>query len=351
MIAPIRSVPALSVIELTDVILSEGLASQRELENLSLTFYQLKNEKKYFSSLANERVPEYELIAIWNYVVNSLKRPDIGLLVSKKINTQYRGPLAKLILHSESIGHALEIFLLRQKWANPGDNWSFSDCIENEKTVTLRYQNDKLMEYPHAFIERSMSMMIGWFSVMSGQTILPVEVKFNYKCPPHYAQYLPIFGDHCKFESIENSLTIARQVLDLKNVNSDPYLFKLLLANHDKLMNNYYSQFQIDVRIKQEILSSLPATLTIEELSKKLNMSRSSLYRRLKENSTSYSKLLRNIRMELAQSQLSDGNTVTQVAYSLGFADASAFQKWFKSSFTHPPSVLREKWTSAKSSK
>ncbi|WP_395373912.1 AraC family transcriptional regulator ligand-binding domain-containing protein [Marinicella sp. W31] len=343
MLTPIRSVPALSVIELTDVIISQGLVSRRELENLNLSFHQLDANRLNYSSLANERVPEYELVTIWNHVVNTLKRPDIGLFISMNIKAEYRGPLAKLILHSESVSHALKVFTTLQKWANPADNWSIGDSESNSQTFTLRYQIDRKVDYPHAFIERNMSMLVAWMRTMTGQTIVPLKACFSFPAPKHHKQYLPIFGHHCQFNSCENTLAFASDTLNHKNVNSDPYLFKLLWANLHELMNNHYSKFQITSRVKQEILSTLPSIMTIEEVSEKLNLSRSSLYRKLKKNGTTYSALLKEVRMQLAQSQLKDGSTINQVAYSLGFSDTSSFQKWCKSCFSEPPSILKEK--------
>ncbi len=348
MIAPIRSVPALSVKELTDVIISEDLASREELESLQLSFHQLGADALNFSALANERVPEFELVMVWDHVVNTLRRPDIGLFISMNIKSEHRGPLAKLILHSKSVAQALELFVSRNKWVNPSDNWIICDNEEDSNVFSLRYQIDKTMNYPDAFVERNMSMLIAWIRTLTGQTIYPLRSSFSFPRPTYHMQYLPIFGDRCQFNSGENSLTFASEILTHKNVNSDPYLFKLLLNNHDGLMNNYYSQFQIVSRVKQEILSALPVIMTIDELSVKLNMSRSSLYRRLKENGTNYSEILKEVRMQLAQSQFQGGSTITQVAYSLGFTDTSAFQKWFKFWFTQPPSILRKKWVDSK---
>jgi AraC-like DNA-binding protein len=342
----IRTVPALSVIEIADVIISEGLGSRKELEDLKLSFYQPEISNINHSSLGNMRVPEHELIIIWDYLANTLKRPDIGLVLSMRIKgEEYRGPLAKLILYSESVAQALDIFLSRQKWANPGDSWRISHSQENNGAVTLRYQTEKENDYPHAFVEQNMSMLISWIRKMTEQHIRPLKANFTFPRPIYYDKYLSIFGEHCQFNSPENSMTFTSELLKHKNVNYDPYLFTLLRNNHDNLINKGDAEFQVVSRVKQEILSSLPSILTIDAVSEKLNMSRSSLYRRLKENGTSYSDILKELRMRLARTHLTNGLSITQVSYSIGFTDTSAFQKWFKSCFEQAPSILKRKWT------
>lgn len=344
LLTPMRSVPALSVIELVDSLVLEGITTRDELGQLGLSVSLRDTHAMNYSVLANERVPEHELVTIWDFAVNEKERPDIGLRVSSTIKSRYRGPLAKLILHSATIGQALELFIARHKWAHPGDNWDLYYRDKANENFTLSYNIDNKLGYPRAFVERNMAMIVAWVRTMTGQTHCPLEACFSFPVPSHQEQFEAIFGAHCQFNAPENCLTFSREILDYTNVRSDPYLFKLLHANHDDLMNNYFGQFQIVSKSKQEILSALPTIMTIEELSEKLNMSRSSLYRRLKEHGTNYSEILKDVRMQLAKSQLQQGSTVAQVAYSLGFADTSAFQKWFKTWFTESPGALKEKW-------
>jgi len=64
-----------------------------------------------------------------------------------------------------------------------------------------------------------------------------------------------------------------------------------------------------------------------------LHLSRPTLYRRLKQDGTSYSELLENIRKDLARQHLQQGLAPAAISEALGFKDIStlhrAFKRWF----------------------
>jgi AraC-like DNA-binding protein len=73
-----------------------------------------------------------------------------------------------------------------------------------------------------------------------------------------------------------------------------------------------------------------------------LGMSGRSLQRRLKEQGTSYVQVLRDTRRELAIGHLREQQcSVTEIAFLLGFEDASAFARAFRSWTGVSPSEFR----------
>jgi AraC-like DNA-binding protein len=72
-------------------------------------------------------------------------------------------------------------------------------------------------------------------------------------------------------------------------------------------------------------------------------MSTRTLHRRLNEESTSFSKLRDDLRCELAQSMLKNGElTITDITYLLGFSQPSAFNRAFKRLMGITPQLFRD---------
>jgi AraC-like DNA-binding protein len=71
--------------------------------------------------------------------------------------------------------------------------------------------------------------------------------------------------------------------------------------------------------------------LSPELVARKLGMSLRSLQRSLRERGSSYEKLLRDGRRDLACTYLSDGrHSITETAFALGYESSSAFARAFK---------------------
>ena len=78
----------------------------------------------------------------------------------------------------------------------------------------------------------------------------------------------------------------------------------------------------------------------VEDLADALAMSRSTLYRKLKEEADiTPSTLLRRVRLEKARTLLREGESATQVAYAVGYTSLSSFSQTFKKEVGVTPSA------------
>ncbi len=93
---------------------------------------------------------------------------------------------------------------------------------------------------------------------------------------------------------------------------------------------------------KAYIFSNLAAgEINLEAAASAMNMARSTLYRQLKMEGTSFRDLLLKTRQDLAKAHLREGMTNSQVAYLIGFSEPSAFQRAFKRWYNINPGEYR----------
>ncbi|MGX5818793.1 hybrid sensor histidine kinase/response regulator transcription factor [Chitinophaga lutea] len=83
----------------------------------------------------------------------------------------------------------------------------------------------------------------------------------------------------------------------------------------------------------------LEPTLNVEQLAREVNMSRITLYRKIKAlTNQSTIEFIRSFRLKRAAQFLEKNEfTVTEVAYMVGFSDVDYFRKWFKTEFGCTP--------------
>jgi AraC-like DNA-binding protein len=84
-------------------------------------------------------------------------------------------------------------------------------------------------------------------------------------------------------------------------------------------------------KIKRTLTEVLPGGSTnIEDMAKRLNVSKRSLQRRLGEEGTSFQELLNETRYDMSHRYLKDsGLSVPEISYLLGFRDTSSFFRAF----------------------
>lgn len=91
--------------------------------------------------------------------------------------------------------------------------------------------------------------------------------------------------------------------------------------------------------VLREVADELP---TLEELAGNLNMSSRTLHRYLAREGTSFRELSGRVEQELAVTRLKSGAmSVSEVAYSLGYADRSNFGRAFKARTGYSPGTLK----------
>lgn len=130
-----------------------------------------------------------------------------------------------------------------------------------------------------------------------------------------------------------------KSLLELKST------FKSTYTKQIKVLSPEITIESTDEKLLQEIVSYLEANLTnpqlsVEGLSKKIGMSRSSLYTKLLElTGQSPVEYIRSFRLEKAAVLMQKSNmTIAEIAYQVGFTTPNYFTKAFKKQFNMLPS-------------
>jgi AraC-like DNA-binding protein len=94
-------------------------------------------------------------------------------------------------------------------------------------------------------------------------------------------------------------------------------------------------------RLLAEKLANGPPTL--EQIARRLRMSARTLHRRLDQEGTSFRRILAEVRREVAARHLREPQlAVGEIAFLLGFSEASAFHRAFKRWTGHAPRAYRD---------
>jgi AraC-like DNA-binding protein len=146
------------------------------------------------------------------------------------------------------------------------------------------------------------------------------------------------------FGSERDEVTFAPSVAELALVDADPYLNQLLVGYcEDALAHHGRQPLSLRARVETAISQLLPhGKARIDDVARRLRMSRRTLSRRLAAEGASFGTILEELRVDLARAYLRDPTlSISQIAWLLGFREVSAFTHAHKRWTGRTPSAMR----------
>jgi AraC-like DNA-binding protein len=164
-----------------------------------------------------------------------------------------------------------------------------------------------------------------------GEDLAPVRVAFaheRYPCCDGYAEY---FRCPVDFGAASNSMVFATEAVDRQLTSGNPQLAQV----HDQIIIRYLAALDRSDVVQQTkglILDRLQAGgVAHDDVANALHLSVRTLQRKLRDAGTSFSTLVDETRRELAEAYIRDRSvSLSELAFMLGFSDASAFSRAYK---------------------
>lgn len=118
-----------------------------------------------------------------------------------------------------------------------------------------------------------------------------------------------------------------------------------LVDQAERYLRGLHSQDNVAAQLRRRLAELLAAgEANADAACRALKLSRRTLQRRLRAEKTSFQKVLREVRAELAVNYLSDRRLkALEVAMLLGYSSISSFTTAFKSWYDMPPAEYRQK--------
>ena len=127
------------------------------------------------------------------------------------------------------------------------------------------------------------------------------------------------------------SLTFAAEDADLPLITRSESLWETLEPGFQEQLKERVGTATLSGRVKHALAEALPGGSTsIDDMARRLNVSKRSLQRRLSEEGTNYQNLLNETRFEMSERYLKNSDlSVPEISYLLGFRDTSSFFRAF----------------------
>lgn len=193
------------------------------------------------------------------------------------------------------------------------------------------------------FVERDTAATLALFRQNCGAGLIPLRVRFRHPPPVDLRPYRDWFGCAPSFDDTANEIHFPPAIWAATppQANGMSWRFYANQCRRLSLLLREPLSYADVVRGRLRAESPIPSLDTVVAA---LHLSRRSLQRHLDAEGTSFSALLTEVRLERARELMRWGDLgQEEVARRLGFSDASAFSRAFKTWTGHSPrSFLRD---------
>ena len=318
----------------------------RTLESYGHDPSEVVGDKRYRpgnASLVNDRVSFEDYDAVQVRAVQLTGDPAIGLRAAEFLHPSHLGALGYAWLASSTLRAALLRARRFVRMFNEALVMRVEECPDRVRTI---YGLRKRSSLPEVVADAQLACLLALCKMNFGAALVPLEVTMMRAAPEDPAPWHDYFGIEVLFGQPENSLSISAADADAPLTGSNE---ELLYIHEDVIRRHlaHLDRTSIQNRVRLAIMEELPSgRVTEERISQVLSMSKRTLHRKLRDNATTFRALLAEVRKELAERYIRDAKySVTEVAFSLGYGDTSAFSRAYRGWFGESPSEGRERLT------
>lgn len=182
-------------------------------------------------------------------------------------------------------------------------------------------------------IELAIGVMFRILRELIGPQWQPLAVSFTHRPPANPAAHHAFFGRRVAFHQEFNGLICAAADLQIAQTPRNPGVAGFARSYLDSVLSRH--RVGSCETVRQLILALLPGgRCTAKQVAHHLRMDRRTLHRHLAADGLTFSDLLDQVRIDMAQRHLRESDLpMGNISGLLGFASASAFSHWFRAAF------------------
>lgn len=275
------------------------------------------------------RIPLALEMRLWDTAAELGEDADFGLHAAEAIRPGAFDVLDYAVRTAPNLGEALKRIVRYNRLVH--DLAEFH-VIEHMDTVCIEHRFNAVGIRPcrHAS-EFTLASLRVIGEQMTGAALRPLAVAFAHAQPGQTNEHLRIFGVLPQFGARASSLTLPRAILDQPVSGADAGLSRIVTAHAEQLLAACAMPDIVGCVRKLLSANMTNGPMTLGEVSRQLHLGERSLQRHLESKGASFTRLVNEVRKELALSYIADPHlALGEVAYLLGFAEPSPFHRAFK---------------------
>jgi AraC-like DNA-binding protein len=288
-------------------------------------------------------IPLEKHYALFGHAAEATGDECYGLNTGIDVDPKKAGLMGYIGLSSASLQDAFENF---QRYTRIMSNaFTLILSLEDEVGIVERRSLATTMSFGHEQArEFSMAMLLRACRVFTGREIVPVAVEFVHRRTRNVAAFKHFFSCPISFGNTRETMVFRREHLLLPIVSADDKLLEVLKGYGDAVLEKRSeSGPDFQNQVERWIIELLPkGEATAKIIAMELGMSERTFTRRLSDLGLTFKEILAEVRRDMALKYLANMDiSLKQIAFLLGYSDASAFTHAFKRWTGETPADVR----------
>lgn len=276
----------------------------------------------------NARISSSRIEQLQVRAAELLRDPCVGLYAVQFWHPSHLGPLGYAWLASSTLRAALGRLQRFIKMVTGIMVIRIEDTAEGLAVSFVAKPGYLDLPHRHDFFA---ALVVHMCRMNFGDTLTPARVSFMHAPFPGSQAFDDYFRCRVTFAAPTNTVVFAAEDVDKRLPSGNPQLAHL----HDQVIIRYIAGLDRDdivQRAKAVILDQLQTgVLADDNVAEALHLSVRTLQRKLRDVGTSFRELLEQTRREVAEAYIRDRSvSLGEVAFMLGFSDASAFSRAYR---------------------
>lgn len=327
--------PVTGIATVVKCLMAEGIASPDALTGVQLSLAQLHSPET--------RVSLNQVVRCYQNASRLVPARSFAFQTGLHFHISTYGIYGFVILSSTDFRKTARFAERYHQLATPVAHLAFSeqdgDGIWRIEPAPLPGGDATLYRF---IIELHFGIGVSLHRAVMGRSFVPRELRLRYGPSKTGEPLADVFGCPVRFAQPDNALVFDRKWLDEPAVLGNELTYMQLIKLCDELLEEMQLKTGFAGVVREALLANLAQPMSIASLSRQLKISTRTVKRKLREEGTSYRKIVGQLRMELAIKYLRDTQlTVDEIASCLAFSDAANFRHAFRRLTGQTPSRFR----------
>jgi len=269
-------------------------------------------------------------------------QPGLGLLVGKRLGLTTHGMLGYAIIASSCLRETIELF---SRFMNTRTPLLRVELVSDEKVLKVElHECYPLDTIKIPFLESAMLTLYNLLMQLTQNSAPISQLCFPYSKPSYVSLYEQCFAYPMQFEKSVASISLVQSELDKRLPMADQNSLNQAKIICEQELDKLQIMESLQSRVRKYLLSSKNGFPSLVTVAKNFHLSQRTLHRRLKNEKSSFSDILKSVRKFRSTQLFQTTNmTIQEIAFTLGYSDVANYRKAFKRWSGYSPSEFRLK--------